>query len=243
MSDVPAPKAVFLLAGGPGRRPGRDPVLVRAIESAGANHPSIAYVGAASGDNRSFFAMIAAYLKLCGAGNVALAAMAGRRADLGKTRALLEESDMILVSGGDVEAGMEIVEERGMLQPLRDLYRAGKPYLGISAGSIMIARQWIRWEDEDDDSSARLFPCLGIADVLCDTHGEGDEWEELRALIALCPDGTAGYGIPTGAGLVVAPDGSLEALGRAADVFVSRGRAAMPAPPVTPGRPLPGTTR
>lgn len=236
MSGAGGIKPVYLLAGGPGSRVGRDPALVRAIESAGVKRPSIAYVGAASGDSKPFFAMIAAYLKICGAGDVALAAMAGRRADPGATRALLEESDMILVSGGDVEEGMAIVEERSMLEPLRDLYRAGKPFLGISAGSIMLARQWVRWEDEDDDSSARLFPCLGIADVLCDTHGEGDDWVELRALLALCPDGTSGFGIPTGAGLVVSPDGSLEALGRPADVFVSRGGAAAPAPALKPRR-------
>lgn len=236
MSDAPGIKPVYLLAGGPRSGVGRDPVLVRAIESVGVERPAIAYVGAASGDSKPFFAMIAAYLNICGAGDVALAAMAGRRADLGKTRALLEESDMILVSGGDVEEGMRLVEERGMLEPIRDLHRAGKPFLGISAGSIMLARQWVRWDDEDDDSSARLFPCLGIADILCDTHGEGDDWEELRALLALCSDGAKGYGIPTGAGLVVAPDGSLEALGRPVDVFVSRGGAAAPVPALKPRR-------
>ena len=57
----------------------------------------------------------------------------------------------------------------------------------------MLARRWIGWEDDDDDASASLFPCLGIAPVSCDTHGEEEDWDELRALLRLCPDGEVGY--------------------------------------------------
>jgi len=46
----------------------------------------------------------------------------------------------------------------------------------------MLSKEWIRWRDPDDDATAEFFPCLGIAPLICDTHGEQDGWEELQAL-------------------------------------------------------------
>ena len=61
MNDV-GTAPVYLLAGGPGsRRAQRDPLLTRAIASCGVTEPSIAYIGAASGDDKSFFKMIAGF--------------------------------------------------------------------------------------------------------------------------------------------------------------------------------------
>ena len=120
---------------------------------------------------------------------------------------------MVFLSGGDVEAGMAVLEATGTIPVLDRLFRSGRPFFGLSAGSIMLARQWIRWADPDDEASAQGFPCLGFAPVLIDTHGEADGWVELVALLGLQEAGTVGYGIPTGAGLAAGPDGGLRALG------------------------------
>jgi peptidase E len=208
------PAPIYLLAGGPGsRRSQRDPILTRAISSCGVIEPSIAYIGAASGDDKSFFKMISQYLRVCGAGEVRLAPLAGGRVKLDRTRSILESADMIFVSGGDVEEGMEALEEKRLLPLLRELFAAGRPYVGLSAGSIMLAREWIVWDDPNDDATSITFACMGLAPILCDTHGEDEGWGELRALLLLNPDGTTGYGIPAGAGLCVRADGTLEALG------------------------------
>ena len=89
----------------------------------------------------------------------------------------------------------------------------------------MLARQWVRWEDPADDATASLFPCLGFAPLLCDTHGEDEDWEELRALLRLTPEGTLGYGIPSDAGLCSHPDGSVEAFGAPVHRYVVQGSA------------------
>jgi cyanophycinase-like exopeptidase len=185
-------------------------------------HPSIAYVGAASGDSQPFFSMISGYLRRCGAGRITLAPLASRRGKSEKARAILEMADMVFISGGDVEAGMEVLEERQILPFLHELFERGKPFFGTSAGSIMLGRQWVRWQDPDDDATASLFPCMGLASIVCDTHGEAEEWEELRTLLRLTPESTFGYGIPTGAGLCVCPDGTLEALGAPVHCYVHR---------------------
>jgi cyanophycinase-like exopeptidase len=220
MDSPKKPSPVHLLAGGRhSMRAGHDPLLTCVFDSARVREPSIAYIGAASGDDKSFFKMIAGYIRGCGAGEVRLVELVSRRAKIDKARAVLEEADMVFVSGGDVEEGMEVLTERGVLPLLRGLFEGGKPFVGLSAGSIMLAREWIVWDDPNDDSTARTIPCMAFAPVLCDTHGEDEDWEELRALLLISPEGTAGYGIPTGAGLRVFPDGSLEAIGEPVTPF------------------------
>ena len=123
------------------------------------------------------------------------------------TQKILEAADVIFISGGDVELGMQTLAKRKLDTFLRALYRHGKPFFGISAGSIMLAREWVRWRDPEDVTTAELFPCLGLADILCDTHDEKSGWEELQAALALKKNGTLGYGIATGTGVIVFPDG------------------------------------
>lgn len=234
MADKRAP--LYLVAGGPGslKVRGPDPLIKAVIERTGVARPKVAYVGAASGDNAAFRLMIAGMLRKAGAGAVTLAPLCGRRADAEEARRVMSESDLVFFSGGDVEEGMRVVAEHRLAPFLHGLFRAGKPFFGASAGSIMLAGTWIRWRDPDDDASAELFPCLGFAPVLCDTHGEGDGWEELKAAVLLHPAGATGYGILSGSALVVEPDGSLAAAGGPVHVFKKRGSAAVPQPDLVP---------
>jgi len=212
MTERDAP--VFLLAGGPGsRRSTPDPLLREVFEAAGRATPSVAYVGAASGDNRRFFSMLSAYMRASGAGGVKLVRLAARKPDVERARGDLEAADIVFLSGGDVEEGMAVLQRTGAVSVLDRLFRAGKPFFGLSAGSIMLAYRWIRWQDPDDEASAVAFPCLGFAPVLIDTHGEAEGWVELVALLGLERNGAVGFGVPTGAGLRVRPGGAVSAMG------------------------------
>ena len=75
-------------------------------------------------------------------------------------------------------------------------------------------KAWIQWPNPHDDASAQLFPCLGLAPVYCDTHGEAARWTELKALLARLPEGAEGFGIPSGSGLAVLPDAAIQAMGK-----------------------------
>jgi peptidase E len=193
------------------------------MEQCGQLHPRVAYLGSASGDDPDFFQVISALFKRAGASEVRLASTAGARVDMVKTFATLERVDVILVSGGDVDQGMRLLEERHLVSWLRARYDRGTAFIGLSAGSIMLCRQWVRWRDPDDDSSIEAFDCLGLAPILCDTHGEDDEWEELHALLRLASPRTIGYGIPSGAALCVSPHGRLSAMGGPVCRFEKRG--------------------
>lgn len=233
MTSRPSP--VYLLAGGPGSRRHKDTLLTQVL-ARGGTAPTIAYIGAASHDNREFLDMIAGHMRECGAGKISLVPLADPRANMDKAREALETADMVFISGGDVERGMMILEARGVLPFLARLHRGGKPFFGLSAGSIMLSRLWVCWDDPDNDATARLLPCMGFAPLLCDTHGEDDDWEELHALLRLTPDGSVGYGIPSGAGLSVTPDGTVTPLAGSLHRFVHRSGKVVRLADLEPGK-------
>jgi peptidase E len=204
-------KPVYLLAG---RGGGGNDLIIRAVlDDISHRSPTIAYLGAASEDNPEFFARMAALISGAGDCKVVQVLTYAGNADIGRARDVLEAADAIFVSGGDVDTGMRVLEEKGIAGIFCGLWDRGKVFFGVSAGSIMMAKEWVRWRDPDDDATAELFPCLGVAPVLCDTHGEGEGWEELKAALRLKPAGAFGYGIATGTCLKVLPDGRVESLG------------------------------
>jgi peptidase E len=218
---------VYLIAGGRSSltKRGPDPMLQEALQTTSRPHPSVAYIGAASGDNALFRIMITRQLRRAGAGDVKLAPLCGSRADPQKAMHIIENSDMVFMSGGDVEAGMIVLEKSGVTGFLRSQYRNGKSFLGVSAGSIMLAKSWVCWPDPENERSAKRFPCLGIAPICCDTHDEEDGWEELQALVRLMPAGSIGYGIPSGAALIAYSHGSVRAAGCEVHRFIRKGKA------------------
>jgi cyanophycinase-like exopeptidase len=209
-------KPVFLFAGGrPRNAQTLNPLFREVFKESGKISPTIAYVGVASDDSKSFFLMMATFLKGAGAGKIRHAIISPEKANLKKAQDIINSADIVYISGGDVEHGMQVLRKKNLIDFLVELYRQGKPFFGMSAGSIMLAKEWIRWRDPEDNATAEIFPCMGIAPVICDTHGEQDGWEELQDLLKLEQDNIKGYGIVSGNAIKVYPDGRIEALGGA----------------------------
>jgi peptidase E len=221
MSEI---KPVYLLAGGRSANRGATDLLIRQVfREGGKKFPSVGYVGTANGDDEGFFNRFESIFKENGARDVEHALLAPDNADISRAKHILKNSDIICISGGDVDTGIQRLKEKQMVNFLAELYQEGKPFFGLSAGSIMLAKEWVRWHNPDDDTTAEPFPCLGLAPVLCDTHDEEGGWEELKALLMLEKDGAPGYGIATGTALRVFPDGRMEALGGAIHQYIRRG--------------------
>jgi peptidase E len=217
------PRPMFLIAGDPGsRRAGADPLLRTVFDRCCVSAPSIAYIGAASGDDRRFFAMVTSAFTNSGAGVVTLAPTV-RQFDRRSFEKACAAADAVFFSGGEVDVGMNVVTEHGLAPFFRDLYGGGKLFFGISAGSIMLARTWVRFRG-DGDTVGELFPCLGIADILVDVHDEDENWGELSALLKLSPDSSVGYGIRAGSAIVVGSHGTVEPMGKL-DTLVKQGNA------------------
>lgn len=195
---------VYLLAGNPCARSDKpDPALRAFFREVGKPAPRVAYIGTASGDDRGFFKAMRLRLLAGGAGEVELAPLCGAAAAPAAAKRVIANADAVFVSGGDVAEGMDgLRAHRGVPAFLRRRFEAGVPFLGLSAGSIMLARGWVRWAEAPGEKNA-LLACLGFAPLYCDVHGEADGWDELKALLRLLPAGSAGYGIRAGGALRV----------------------------------------
>ncbi|MDB4971042.1 MAG: peptidase [Myxococcales bacterium] len=208
---------IHLIGGGPGALLATRRHIKQAIKAVGKKTAVVAYVGAASNDNAGFQKMLSALFVGSGA-RLEAVKLARKNASVATARRLLDGCDLVFMSGGDVEHGMRILDDRGVADDLRRLSAAGKPFIGISAGSIMTGRHWVRFPG-DDDARAESFPCLGIAPVDMDAHSEADDWPELRTLVRLLAKKDAdavGYGVPSKACLRIDLDGArpkLTALG------------------------------
>jgi peptidase E len=176
---------VYLMAGA---GPGTGPKSVRyhrdAIAGIGKKKPRIAYVGAASSDSLAFQKMLGPMIFGLTA-DVVPVKLTKKSVATSAAKEMLAEADLIFISGGDVEEGMKVINERDLAGYFRELHRQGKVFEGVSAGSIMLGEHWVRFPDEDDDTKAEIFDCLGVVPFSFDAHGEKDGWEELQVLAKL----------------------------------------------------------
>ncbi len=214
-------KPIYLMAGGRGSRT-MDATMQAIFKDINKVSFSVAYVGLASEDNRQFYQMISEMITRGNICKMTQVLLCSKKADLNKAKNILQSSDAVFFSGGDVEAGMTISQEKDLNGFFQELFQQGKLFFGASAGSIMLAQKWVRWTDPEDDSTAELFPCLGIAPVICDTHAEEDDWIELKAALRLEKESVKGYGISSGSTLKVFPDGKIEAIGGPVSQFILR---------------------
>jgi dipeptidase E len=220
------PGLLHLIGGGPGAMAQTARHIRAAVAAVQKPRPLVAYVGAASGDNAAFRQLIGAVFIGTGA-RVEAVKLTSPRAKVSVARQVLEGADLVFISGGDVDQGMRVLHDRGVVELLRALGDGGRPMMGLSAGSIMLGRAWVRFVDDRDDQ-AELFDCLGVAPVHLDTHSEDDGWSELRTLVRLLGDEAVGYGVPSAGCLVVdREDGrpSLRARGAAVVRLAGRGGA------------------
>jgi len=229
---------LHLVGGGPGSMLALRSHFKAALDAVGADEPLVAYVGVASNDNVGFQKMLTGALALTGA-RFRPVHIASARASIPVARQLLDDADLVFVSGGDVDHGMNVLKDRGILSHFRALCRQGKPMFGISAGSIMLAREWLRFPD-DDDSKAEIFDCIGAVPFCVDAHSEDDDWSELRTLVALMnkrgDEDPVGYGLTAKGGIAVVVDGgevAIEAMGTDIPRLVVRSGAVVHGEPLT----------
>ncbi|HEY9182386.1 MAG TPA: Type 1 glutamine amidotransferase-like domain-containing protein [Gammaproteobacteria bacterium] len=216
-----------LIAGHRGSRHfGTKPYLGRALALTGREDPRVLYIGAASDDDSTFGEALAALLVVAGAREVLWPKLTGQRRQVAAARKAIADVNLIFVGGGDVEAGMQALRDADLIAALTAAAARGVVFVGMSAGAIMLGERWIRWPREDaGDNEAETYECLGLARCSLDTHGEGDDWAEARAFVAVRAREQGrqarAYGVPSGGALVVAAGGTISACGRSVPVFVA----------------------
>jgi cyanophycinase-like exopeptidase len=205
---------------------GTKPFLADALRLTGKEQPVVLYVGVASADNREFGRALSAVMHEAGAHRVLWPKLGRSKRQAARARAALEDADLVFVGGGDVEAGMRALAGAELVDDFRAAAGRGTVFAGMSAGAIMLGERWIRWPDKHaSDDEAQTYECLGIAPCALDTHGEGDDWRETRSFAAVrareLGKEVRAFAVPSGAALVVEPDGLIRARGENVTVFAA----------------------
>jgi cyanophycinase-like exopeptidase len=188
-------------------------LLEEALESRSAEAPVVAYIGASNGDRQEFFEIFAGAMQAAG--------VADRRriysSFAAEDRASLESAQLIVLSGGQVADGWKIFQQTGMKDVILERYAAGAVLVGISAGAVQLGRYGLvetaaTWPRE-------LLDVFNLVPAVVDVHDERNDWTRLSSVVHLLEGAVIGLGIPSGGGVIVYPDATIEPLRRPAHEF------------------------
>ena len=187
--------------------------LTDACQGAGNTKPNVAYIGASNGDSPEAYGIFEAAF-----GQVKTTSTHWVRAAFcAEDRRFLESADVIVLAGGDVEAGWNAFGKTGMREVIETRYRAGAVLIGVSAGAVQFGKYA---SVADANGGQKLLETFGLFDFIVDVHDEKRDWQALAATIQLLEGTARGLGIPHGAALIAHADGTFEPAGRAVEEFV-----------------------
>ena len=170
-----------------------------------SSDPKAAYIGASNDDRAEFYDLFLGAMKLMG---VSRCRMVPRQ--LGdEDRLFLEEADLVLLAGGDVERGWQVFERNGLKDLISRKRYGGSILVGISAGAVQLGQGALT-----HDPQPKKLDLFGFVPFFVGAHEEKGKWWNLRALMNLAQSGIRGIGIPTGGGAIYRPDGTLEPIRR-----------------------------
>lgn len=178
------------------------PALQESAQIAERNVTRAAYIGASNGDAPEFFELFVAAMD-----HVNLHESRMIRAEFGSDdRAFLESADLLLLAGGDVDDGLEIMKRTGMDAAITSRYYSGAVVVGVSAGAVQLGMGWYGRHHGHVSDGLKLVPYyIGV-------HGERDDWVPLRTLVQSREEYAKGFGIPFGGAMIYHADMSMEAV-------------------------------
>lgn len=168
-------------------------------------NPKAAYIGASNGDQAEFYSLFEAAMESLGISDCRLVPSQPAREDT----AFLEDADLVVLSGGDVERGWQVFEQNGLKELLPRLRYDGAVLMGVSAGAVQLGLGCLT-----NAAQPKPLDMFRFAPFYVGAHDEGNDWWDLRALVNLSSNDTRAIGIPTGGGAVYQSDGTLEPIRR-----------------------------
>ena len=191
------------------RRQGRL-VLEEALDGLGRDTShSAAYIGASNADRPEFYEIFEAAMEPIEITDRRMIGSSFGAAD----RAFLERAEVIVLAGGDVRLGWNTFEKTGMKEVILNRYAQGAVLVGISAGAVQLGRFGII---ETTPGGSELIELFGLVHLVIDTHDERADWARLSRTIHSLGQTATGLGIPSGGGVIVHADATIEPLRRPA---------------------------
>ena len=166
-------------------------VLERVVKARTRDRLKAAYLAASNGDDPDFYAIFVAAMEGVGVFDCRMIPSAVSEADL----AFLNDADIILLAGGDVEIGWQTFLTNGLDKHIVRRYFEGATLIGISAGAVQLGLGYLK-----------LVP------FIIGAHEESTNWKTTRELLRLSGSNTRAIGLPTGGGALYHPDHTVEPL-------------------------------
>ena len=160
------------------------------------------YIGASNKDDLGFYEIFKGAMQNLGISECTQIHSEFTSAD----RSKLEQSDLVLLAGGDTRLGWDIIRASGMAEILIRKYYAGAILVGISAGAVQFGMFACTGKE--------CFSALQIIPFNIAVHDEKNDWKNFKQLMIRESSQVTGMGIPLGAGMVCYPDHSIEAINK-----------------------------
>jgi peptidase E len=160
-----------------------------------------AYIGASNGDNPDFYAIFVAAMEGVGIFDCRMIPAAVSEADL----AFLNDADIILLAGGDVESGWRTFVSNGLSTHIVRRYSEGATLIGISAGAVQLGLCGLA-------ADGSVIETLKLVPFIIGAHEESDNWKTTIELLRLSGPETRAIGLPAGGGAIYHEDQTLEPL-------------------------------
>jgi cyanophycinase len=166
-----------------------------------ASNPKAAYIGASNGDQPEFYSLFVAAMEFMGISNSRMVPSQPSREDI----LFVEEADLILLAGGDVEQGWRVFEQNGLKDLVPRKRYDGAVLVGVSAGAVQFGLGVL-----SNSAQPKQLPMFRFAPFYISAHDEENGWWDLRALVNLSQSDTRAIGIPVGGAAIYYADGTLE---------------------------------
>jgi cyanophycinase len=180
---------------------GGDSLSERIRADLDSSNPKAAYIGASNGDQPEFYSLFQAAMESMGISNCRMVPSQPSREDI----SFLENAELIVLSGGDVERGWQVFEQNGLKELVPRKRFDGAVLMGVSAGAVQLGLGCL-----SNAAQPKSLDMFRFAPFYVGAHDEENDWWDLRALVNLSQADTRAIGIPAGGGAVYQSDGTLE---------------------------------
>ncbi|MGD9159697.1 MAG: Type 1 glutamine amidotransferase-like domain-containing protein [Desulfobacteraceae bacterium] len=180
--------------------------------------PHAAYIGASNGKQEVFFEIFESAMEGIGIHNCRMIESNFPDQD----NDFLEKSDIILLAGGDVVKGWDVIQSTGLKSAILKKYGEGSVLIGVSAGAVQLG---LCANDSNTGDLSSIIDTFQIIPYIIGVHEEKEEWSNLKSLVLKKGDYSKGIGMPFGGGAIYYPDNSFEPVRKPIyEVFLDDGK-------------------
>src|SRR5215216_5602766 len=129
-----------------------------------------AYVGASNGDQPDFYSIFVSAMEGMGVFDCRMIPSALSDADM----AFLNDADIVLLAGGDVELGWRVFLNNGLSEHIVRKYFEGASLIGISAGAVQLGLCGLA-------ADGSLIDTFKLVPFIIGAHEESDNWRRQQS--------------------------------------------------------------